>query len=65
MSRFPWAETMAFGLGVLRLAPQTFWAMTPRELAAAHSGAKGRIGGAPDRAALDGLMRLFPDGDGQ
>jgi hypothetical protein len=31
---FPWDEAMAFGLGRLRLSPHSFWAMTPRELAA-------------------------------
>ena len=27
---FPWRDAMRFGLGVLRLAPRDFWAMTPR-----------------------------------
>ena len=29
---FPWSDVMAFGLGVLKLTPAEFWAMTPREL---------------------------------
>lgn len=58
---FPWDEAMAFGLGVLRLCPQDFWAMTPRELAAASRGLYGRGGGAADRAALEALMAAFPD----
>lgn len=64
MTGFPWGEAMAFGLGRLRLAPDAFWAMTPRELAAAHKGLCGRAhSGAPDRAGLDALMRSFPDGE--
>ena len=58
---FPWARAMAFGLGVLRLAPEQFWRMTPRELAAALEGASGR-GPALDRAALNDLMTRYPDG---
>ena len=54
---FPWRAAMAFGLGTLRLPPPTFWALTPRELAALAGGADE----APDRAALDELMRRFPD----
>lgn len=30
MKPFPWHEAMGFGLGVLRLAPDQFWRMTPR-----------------------------------
>ncbi len=33
MKPFPWSEAIGFGLGVLRLAPEAFWRMTPRELA--------------------------------
>lgn len=53
---------MAFGLGVLRLAPEDFWSMTPRELQAAAEGVYGRAAGPPSRATLDALMRDFPDG---
>ncbi|WP_421952369.1 rcc01693 family protein [Pelagibacterium sp.] len=64
MSRFPWREAMAFGLGVLGLSPHAFWAMTPRELAAAHDGAAGRKGaGAPGRGDLEALMAQHPDGE--
>ena len=64
MNAFPWSEVMRFGLGVLRLPPREFWAMTPRELSAAHMGMTG-IGAiaAPDRERLDGLMAAFPDKD--
>jgi uncharacterized phage protein (TIGR02216 family) len=51
---------MAFGLGVLRLPPRAFWAMTPRELAAA-AGAFGPRTPAPDGAALAALFAAFPD----
>lgn len=59
----PWAETMAFGLGVLRLSPDAFWAMTFPELRAAARGHRGETGqtSPPTRAALSSLMRLFPD----
>lgn len=54
---------MAFGLGELRLAPKEFWAMTPRELAAAAD-QFGRAGVAPpSRAELSRLMASFPDED--
>jgi uncharacterized phage protein (TIGR02216 family) len=59
---FPWDEAMAFGFGRLRLSPHAFWAMTPRELAAAHRGMFGARPGAPDRAALAALLAAFPDG---
>jgi uncharacterized phage protein (TIGR02216 family) len=52
---------MAFGLGVLRLAPKDFWAMTPRELFHATEGVYGRATRPPSRAALDALMRGYPD----
>lgn len=60
---FPWAEAMAFGLGVLRLSPDAFWSMTPRELAAAVRGVRGLAGAPPPpaRSDLDALMRAFPD----
>lgn len=35
MKPFPWADAMQFGLGVLKLPPEAFWKMSPRELAAA------------------------------
>lgn len=54
---------MAFGLGVLRLAPAAFWAMTPREFAAAVAGRTGGAGRAMplDRRRLRDLMAAFPD----
>jgi uncharacterized phage protein (TIGR02216 family) len=54
---------MACGLGLLRLRPADFWAMTPRELALALKGAAGLpvTGGSLHRADLDRLMHRFPD----
>ena len=58
---FPWREAIGFGLGVLRLPPEHFWRMTPRELAYAIEAASGR--NAPlDRAGLKQLMARYPDG---
>lgn len=51
---------MGFGFGRLRLSSRDFWALTPRELAAAMRGPVH----APEiftRAALDALMRAYPD----
>jgi len=52
---------MSFGLGVLRLSSRDFWSMTPRELFCAVEGVYGATPGAPPRAALEELMRRFPD----
>jgi uncharacterized phage protein (TIGR02216 family) len=57
---FPWKEAIGFGLGVLKLSPEQFWRMTPRELAYAVEAVSGRR--APlDRAAFDELMKRYPD----
>ncbi|UYO46241.1 phage tail assembly chaperone [Rhodopseudomonas palustris] len=61
MTPFPWAEAMQLGLGVLRLPPDQFWRMTPRELAAAIAGLRGGATPPLGRAALDELMRRYPD----
>jgi uncharacterized phage protein (TIGR02216 family) len=51
---------MHIGLGLLRLSPHDFWAMTPRELLAATG--LGRAGnGTLRRVDLAGLMARFPD----
>ena len=63
MKPFPWDEAMRFGLGVLRLPPQHFWGLTPRELAAAFEALSGRTRGlAPSRDSLAALMEKHPDG---
>ena len=60
---FPWDEAMQFGFGVLRLSPDAFWAMTPRELAHAVIAVRGHA--MPlDRGGLDDLMKEFPDREG-
>jgi uncharacterized phage protein (TIGR02216 family) len=58
---------MAFGFGVLRLSPRSFWSMTPRELAAAINATHGPVQSATSisRTALDVLMSSFPDGNPQ
>lgn len=61
MTSFPWKQAIGFGLGVLRLAPEQFWRMTPRELGCAIEAVSGRT--APlDRPALNDLMTRYPDG---
>jgi uncharacterized phage protein (TIGR02216 family) len=57
MQPFPWKVAIGFGLGVLKLPPEAFWRMTPRELAAV----RGRTVSSLPRAGLDELMRRFPD----
>lgn len=53
---------MAFALGVVGLSPGTFWAMTPKELAAVIRGRVGPAGSAhPTRADLGAMMAQFPD----
>ncbi|RJF74355.1 rcc01693 family protein [Rhodopseudomonas palustris] len=61
MTPFPWAEAMQFGLGTLRLSPDAFWRMTPRELASALIGARGGVVTPLSRGGLDDLMRRYPD----
>ncbi|MFD1252739.1 MULTISPECIES: rcc01693 family protein [Devosia] len=62
MKAFPWTDAMRFGLGVLRLPPDAFWRMTPRELAAAWGAVVGDRGAPLGRADLDQMMERFPDG---
>jgi len=52
---------MGFGLGVLRLAPRDFWAMTPRELTAAMEAILGPAALPLDRAGFEALRARFPD----
>ena len=60
MTPFPWKQAMGFGLGVLRLSPQQFWSMTPRELACAIDTVTGRARPL-DRGTLTQLMQRYPD----
>ena len=59
---FPWRQAMAVGFGVLRLSPDAFWRMTPREFAAALRALYGEPAAPLDRAAFDALRARFPDG---
>lgn len=62
LSLFPFDDAMAFGFGILHLAPAEFWTMTPRELRQAlKPHLPQRMGPAITRARLDELMRNFPD----
>ena len=61
---FDWEAALAFGLGRLRLPPDRFWAMTPRELAAAAVPSRPTLGPPPDRNWLDDAVRRFPDAEG-
>jgi len=57
---FPWDDVMSVGLGLLRLSPKAFWAMTPIEFERAARPFSRRHT-APDRTDLANLMRVFPD----
>jgi uncharacterized phage protein (TIGR02216 family) len=58
---FPWERALAIGLGVLRLPPEQFWKMTPREFAAALRGLYGEPTAPLDRVRFEALMARFPD----
>ena len=61
MMPFPWNEAIGFALGVLRLPPDSFWRMTPRELAHAIRAVAGAPPSSPTRAEVEALLRRFPD----
>jgi uncharacterized phage protein (TIGR02216 family) len=54
---------MAAGLGLLRLSPAAFWAMTPRELDAALRGLlnPANLDAPLPRRSLTALMQRYPD----
>ncbi|MEL6477583.1 MAG: rcc01693 family protein [Pseudomonadota bacterium] len=58
-----WPALMRLGLGVLGLAPDHFWAMTPVELRRALEGAGHLpVGSTPmGRSGLEALMAAYPD----
>ncbi len=58
---FPWNDVMATGLGLLRLSPDTFWSMTPREFERAASVLPFRASIPPRREALLAMMTTYPD----
>jgi uncharacterized phage protein (TIGR02216 family) len=55
---FPWDEALSLGLHGLRLSPDLFWSLTPRELMIMAE-ATGRSGAALDRAGLKALMARY------
>jgi len=57
--RIDWPGLMRLGLGALRLSPESFWSMTPRELAAAIGAAS--VAAPMTRDRLNALARQFPD----
>jgi len=57
--RIDWPGLMRLGLGALRLSPESFWSMTPRELAAAIGAAS--VAARMTRDRLNALARQFPD----
>jgi uncharacterized phage protein (TIGR02216 family) len=60
MTPFPWRQAIGVGLGMLRLPPEQFWRMTPRELTYAIEAVTGRA--APlDRRTFTELMERYPD----
>ena len=56
-----WRNLMAFGLGVLRLAPEAFWSMTPREFECAAAPWLAAMPDTPGPRELAALMRAYPD----
>ena len=50
---------MGFGLGVLRISPDAFWRMTPRELAAAMEAVLGPRAAPLDHAAFADVARTL------
>ena len=60
---FPWAEVLHAGLHSLRLSPQAFWALSPREFHIMAGGLRMRQG-VPGRTDLAALMASFPDAAG-
>lgn len=58
---FPWAAAMGFGLGTLRLSPDAFWRMTPRELAAAFEALSAPAPPTLDTETFAALRARFPD----
>lgn len=54
---------MALGLGLLRLPPEAFWALSLPELSAAISGLRGDLDAAAPLGSseLAALMTIFPD----
>ena len=62
MTPFPWKQAIGFGFGVLRLSPEQFWRMTPRELASAMD-VYGGDSQSLDVTEFAALRARFPDTD--
>lgn len=56
---FPWASVLRFGLGRLRLPPETFWRLSLIELTALIGASEAPM--PATRQGLEALMALFPD----
>src|ERR1700743_2870948 len=59
---FRWRAVLELGLGAMRLAPGTFWAMSLVEWRAAVEGRAPRRAAPLGRDALARMMEEFPDG---
>lgn len=59
--RFPWEAVIHAGFCLLRLSPETFWRLTPREFFAMTGGTRA-VAGTVDRRAMEMMMMRFPDG---
>lgn len=57
-----WPTLIAFGLGRLRLTPEAFWALSPRELAAMAPTEAAAIVNPLERSRFEALAARFPDG---
>lgn len=60
MSRLAWSDLERIGLQDLRLHPDAFWRLTPREfsiMAGLEAGSETHLG----RAGLAELMQAYPD----
>jgi uncharacterized phage protein (TIGR02216 family) len=62
LAPFPWARAIGVGIGVLKISPREFWAMTPRELACALRELGFGADAPPDRSVFAQLMKRYPDG---
>ncbi|MGM0583577.1 MAG: rcc01693 family protein [Pseudomonadota bacterium] len=58
-----WTALMRLGFGVLRLSPEAFWSMTPRELAAAADPYEEGPAAPMGRGEFEALRARFPDAE--
>lgn len=59
MSKIAWDALIRFGISDLRLNPEVFWSLTPRELSVLAGSMDDD--GALDRSGFERLMAQFPD----